>query len=142
MIHQEMKISEVDMREGWRTRTWVLIAEPGRARLMSPQADEGALEEIDVFEQIGAPGGDSFDSDDAFVAVLIEHLVESYDRGEFTRLLIISRDLDFLDALFAALPVDLQAGVDLLLEADVMDMGADVVRACLPESPRVLHPSV
>jgi hypothetical protein len=128
------------MREGWRSRTWVLIAEPGRARLLSPQTDEGSLEEIDVFERITPASGIAFDADDSFVSILIDHLVQSYDRGEFTRLLLISRDLDFLDTLLAALPADLQAGVDLLVEADVIDMEADVVRAILPASPSAAQP--
>lgn len=128
------------MGEGWRTRTWVLVAEPGRGRLLSQQSEEGALEEQDVFESVEPPGGASLDAGDGFVRILVDHLVEARDRGEFTRLLLISRNLDFLDTLFDALPVDLQAGVDLLVEADVIDMDTDVVRACLPEMPRAMQP--
>jgi hypothetical protein len=130
------------MREGWRSRTWVLVAEPGRARLLSQRSDEGSLEEIDVFERLTPVGGIAFDADDSFVSILIDHLVQSYDRGEFNRLLLISRDLDFLDILYEALPVDIQAGVDLLVEADVIDMEADVVRAILPASPPAAQPGI
>jgi hypothetical protein len=108
--------------------------------LLSQQSEEGALEEQDVFESVEPPGGASLDAGDGFVRILVDHLVEARDRGEFTRLLLISRNLDFLDTLFDALPVDLQAGVDLLVEADVIDMDTDVVRACLPEMPRAMQP--
>lgn len=129
-------MNEPSPRQGYQSRTWILVAEPGRARLLSQGVDDGGLEEQEVFERIEPPGGMTFPAGDAFAQVLVDHLVDAYEGERFTRLLLISRDLDFLDSLYGMLPPDLQAGVDLLVEADLIDMGAEVVQACLPGVPQ------
>lgn len=123
-------------RQGYQSRTWILVAEPGRARLLCQGVDDGALEEREVFERIEPPGGMTFPAGNAFARVLVDHLVEAYELGRLTRLLLISRDLDFLDGLYEALPPGLQASVDLLVQADLIDMDAEVVQACLPGVPQ------
>lgn len=131
-----MPMNEPDSRQGCQSRTWILVAEPGRARLLCQGAGDGALEECEVFERIEPPGGMTFPAGDAFARVLVDHLVDAYEDGRLTRLLLISRNLDFLDRLYEALPPGLQAGVDLLVQADLIDMGAEVVQACLPGVPQ------
>lgn len=97
-------MNEPSPRQGYQSRTWILVAEPGRARLLSQGVDDGGLEEQEVFERIEPPGGMTFPAGDAFAQVLVDHLVDAYEGERFTRLLLISRDLDFLDSLYGMLP--------------------------------------
>lgn len=122
--------------QGSQSKTWVLVAEPGRARLLCQGTEDGGLEEREIFERVQPPAGMAFPADDAFAMVLVGYLVEAYEDGRLRRLLLISRDLEFLDLLYEALPPGLQAGVDLLVQADLIDLDAGVVQACLPGIPQ------
>lgn len=116
--------------------TWVLIGEPERARLLR-HGPGGGLEERERIERHEPPAAGEAAAGAAFTRRLAEYLVAARDSGPGRRLLLISSDRAFLAALYAALPPRLQSEVDLLVEADVIDLQPEGVRACLPGTPPI-----
>ena len=135
-------------------KTWILVADSERLRILELSHPDGMPQEIDVIERVEAAaqadadgGARGFGEQDAlstervfldanpalveFMEIISGRLEGARQTGRFDRLIMIASK-GMLSLLSDSLTTDVRNALALEIEADLMDADAGVIRATLP----------
>ena len=137
------------------SKTWILVADSERLRILELSHPDGMPQELDVIERVeaaaqadaagGARGGSGeqdalptervfLDANPAlaeFAEIISGRLERARRTGRFDRLIMIASKA-MLSLLSDSLTTDVRKSLMLEIEADLMDADAEVIRATLP----------